>query len=91
MPRYSPTITHWNRLEGRPRTEDFDRALRAEVRDALWMLSKQWQMGEFKGDDAGSTILGGDTIIGEGSIIGGNTWITDSVPAGSKIYYKEEA
>lgn len=47
----------WNRLEGRPRTEDFDRALKAEVRDALWMLSKQWQMGEFKGDDAGSPIL----------------------------------
>ena len=54
---YRPTITHWNRLEGRPRTEDFDRSLKAEVRDALWMLSKQWQMGEFKGDDAGSPIL----------------------------------
>lgn len=39
---------------------------------------------------AGSTILGGDTVIGEGSIIGGNTWITDSVPAGSKIYYKAQ-
>jgi len=30
--------------------------LRAEVRDALWMLCKQWQMGEFLGDDAGSPI-----------------------------------
>lgn len=54
---YRPTATHWNRLEGRPRAEDFDRALRAEVRDALWMLSKQWQLGEFQGDDAGSAIL----------------------------------
>lgn len=35
---------------------------------------------------AGATILGGDTVIGTGSIIGGNVWITDSVPAGSKIY-----
>lgn len=46
----------FNRLEGRPRTHDFDQALRAEVRDALWMLTKQWQMGEFRGDDAGSPV-----------------------------------
>lgn len=52
-----PTITLWNRLEGRPRTHDFERALRAEVRDPLWMLTKQWQMGEFQGDDAGSPIF----------------------------------
>lgn len=52
-----PTITLWNRLEGRPRTHDFDRALKAEVRDPLWMLAKQWQMGEFRGDDAGSPIV----------------------------------
>jgi hypothetical protein len=52
-----PSITRWNRLEGRPRTHHFDRALKAEVRDALWMLTKQWQMGEFFGDDAGSPVL----------------------------------
>lgn len=51
-----PGILLWNRLEGRPRAENFDRALRAEVRDPLWMLTKQWQMGEFQGDDAGSPI-----------------------------------
>lgn len=51
-----PTLPMFNRLEGRPRAHDFDRALRAEVRDALWMLTKQWQMGEFKGDDAGSPV-----------------------------------
>jgi hypothetical protein len=55
--RLHPAITRWNRLEGRPRTHNFDRALRAEVRDALWMLSRQWQMGEFQGDDAGSPVL----------------------------------
>lgn len=32
---------------------------------------------------ANSTILGGDTVIGAGSIIGGNTWLTESIPAGS--------
>src|SRR5690242_13672098 len=52
-----PGITIWNRLEGRPRADNFDRALRAEVRDPLWMLTRQWQMGEFKGDDAGSPVL----------------------------------
>jgi hypothetical protein len=50
-----PQITAWNRLEGRPHDEFH--ALRAEVRDALWMLSRQWQLGEFKADDAGSPVL----------------------------------
>ncbi len=51
-----PTITVWNRLEGRPRAKDFNRALKAEIRDALWMLTRQWQMGEFRGNDAGSPV-----------------------------------
>lgn len=37
---------------------------------------------------AGATILGGDTVIGKKSIIGGNVWLTRSVPANSKVYYK---
>ncbi len=36
---------------------------------------------------AQAIILGGDTEIGDNSIIGGNVWITNSVPANSKIYY----
>src|SRR6516225_12105203 len=55
--RLYPSVTTWNRLEGRPRTNNFDRALRAEVRDALWMITKQWQMGETKGSDAGSPVF----------------------------------
>src|SRR5437667_52772 len=54
--RTIPAIALWNRLEARPRTDNFDRALKAEVRDALWMLTRQWQMGEFRGDDAGSPV-----------------------------------
>ena len=53
-----PSIVMWNRLEGRPRTNNFDRALKAEIRDPLFMLTKQWQMGEFKGDDAGTPVTG---------------------------------
>jgi hypothetical protein len=52
--RTLPAITRWNRLEGRPRSVDFDQSIRAEVRDPLWNLSKQWQVGEFAGEDAGS-------------------------------------
>lgn len=55
--RVYPTVKLWNRLEARPRTDNFDRALKAEVRDALWMLTRQWQVGEFAGDDAGSPIV----------------------------------
>lgn len=53
---FRPAITLWNRLEGRPRQEDFERSLRVEIRDPLWMLTRQWQFGEFKGEDAGSAV-----------------------------------
>jgi hypothetical protein len=55
--RELPSVTVYNRLEGRPRTRAFDRSLRAEVRDPLWMLTRQWQVGEFQADDAGSPVL----------------------------------
>ena len=51
-----PTTVFWNRLEGRPRRDDFSRALRAELRDPLWLLTRQWQTGEFIGEDAGSPV-----------------------------------
>jgi hypothetical protein len=51
-----PEIIAWNRVEARPRAEDFTRSLRAEVRDATWMLTRQWQMGELNAEDAGSPI-----------------------------------
>lgn len=72
------TITQWNRLESRPRKEDFSRTLRAEIRDPLWMMTRQWQMGELTAEDTGSPVtaklfyskrpisklqLGKDTVI----------------------------
>ncbi len=72
------SVTNYNRLELAPRTEDFARALRAEVRDPLWMLCRQWQFGEFIGEDAGTAqqakILGihrratGVTLAGKTSV-----------------------
>lgn len=35
-----------------------------------------------------STVLGGETVIGENAIIGGNTFITESVPANTKVSAK---
>jgi len=54
--RPKPYIVGWNRLEGRVRQEEFTRALRAEVRDPMWFLARQWQFLELEGDDAGSPI-----------------------------------
>lgn len=47
----------WCRLEPRPRSTDFSRALRAEIYDPAWMLARQWQFGEFAGEDSGSVVL----------------------------------
>jgi hypothetical protein len=58
-----PSITAYNRLEATPRTAEFDRSLKAEVRDAMWMLTRQWQFGEFQGEDAASAVTA--QIIGE--------------------------
>lgn len=50
----TPSVTVWNRLEPRPRSTNFAANLSAELRDPLWLLTRQWQVGEFQGEDAGS-------------------------------------
>ena len=51
-----PTNFWWNRLEPSPSKEGADDTLdlAAELRDPAWMLCRQWQTGEFNGDDGGS-------------------------------------
>lgn len=43
------------------------------------------------GDDvviyANATILGGTTVVGEGSVVGGNVWLTSSVPPRSVVQF----
>jgi hypothetical protein len=51
-----PSITTWTRLEPLPRDGSMARSLQAQVRDPLWFLTRQWQIGEFIGDDAGSPV-----------------------------------
>jgi hypothetical protein len=53
---YVPAAITWNRLEGRPRSNDLTRPLRTEIRDPLWFLARQWQLGEFDAQDAGTPI-----------------------------------
>lgn len=47
----------WGRLEPRPRQVELDRALQARIADPLWMLTRQWQFGEFHGEDTGSLVM----------------------------------
>ncbi|MBN1491801.1 MAG: hypothetical protein JXA69_17950 [Phycisphaerae bacterium] len=49
-----PSITYWNRVEPRPRSPHLQRSLSAQIRDPLWFLTRQWQFGEFQGEDAAS-------------------------------------
>lgn len=44
---------NWKKIQSEPSGDDIGEALRCEVRDALWLLARQWQLGEFKAEDAG--------------------------------------
>lgn len=46
----------WTRLEPQSVTGDPTPGLEARVHDPLWLLCRQWQLGEFEGDDAGSPL-----------------------------------
>jgi hypothetical protein len=48
------SITIFERLEPRPRANDLGTNVAAGVYDPLWFLTRQWQIGEFQGRDAGS-------------------------------------
>lgn len=50
------SITIWDRIEPRCRATDLTPGLEARVHDPLWLLARQWQVGEFEGHDAGSPV-----------------------------------
>lgn len=56
VPYNGPAVIGYNRLEGVPDSPDYRKALGAEIHDALWMLTRQWQMGEFDAEDAGTPV-----------------------------------
>jgi hypothetical protein len=49
----SNALLVWEKIQPVPESEDIAEALRCEIHDPLWLLARQWQMGEFKAEDAG--------------------------------------
>ena len=52
-----PSITSWMRLEPRSRSAEMKTSLQARIYDPLWLLARQWQLGEFQGEDNGSPVI----------------------------------
>jgi len=50
------SITSWTRLEPSCRDNDLGSTTGARVFDPLWMLTRQWQLGEFQGEDSGTPV-----------------------------------
>lgn len=46
----------WTRLEPQSRSGDPTPGLEARLHDPLWLLTRQWQFGEFAAEDAGSPV-----------------------------------
>jgi hypothetical protein len=46
----------WDRIEPHTRDPELEEGLQARLGDPLWLLARQWQFGEFRGEDAASPI-----------------------------------
>ena len=46
----------WTRLEPQGTSGDPRPGIEARVHDPLWLLARQWQLGEFEGEDAGTPL-----------------------------------
>lgn len=42
----------WHRVEAMTRSVDLEGGLQAKIADPVWMMARQWQVGEFRGDDS---------------------------------------
>lgn len=49
-------VLGWTRLEPGNWGSHLERGLEARLHDPLWVLARQWQLGEFRGIDAGSPV-----------------------------------
>jgi len=58
------------RLEPTPRSTGIEEGLAARIHDPLWLLARQWQVGEFRGQDAGTPAL--VTVAGAATPV--NAW-----------------
>ncbi|MEM6342977.1 MAG: hypothetical protein AAF927_03820 [Bacteroidota bacterium] len=46
-----PNYRNWLRVDGVNRQEDFSETFSLKTADPLWMLARQWQMGEFQAEN----------------------------------------
>jgi hypothetical protein len=52
----APSITQWQRLEAEPAELDLAAGLEAALADPLWLIGRQWQFAELKGENAGMPV-----------------------------------
>lgn len=50
------SITSWTRLEPQCSNADIGSSSNARLFDPLWLMTRQWQIGEFQGEDTGSPV-----------------------------------
>ncbi len=50
------SVTSWTRLEPQCAKAPLDETTSARLFDPLWLMTRQWQVGEFQGEDAGSPV-----------------------------------
>src|SRR6476620_5006117 len=46
----------WDRIEPHTRDTELEEGLEGRLADPLWLLGRQWQVGEFRGEDAATPI-----------------------------------
>lgn len=73
------SVTTWTRIEpdiltGDPQ-KDLALGIAAEIADPLWFLGRQWQMGEWQGEDAGSPVS---------AQVSASSYVLDSLEIGSR-------
>ncbi|MBI5301749.1 MAG: hypothetical protein HY868_06415 [Chloroflexi bacterium] len=83
------SLTTWSRLEALPYTPDLQPSLQAQIADPLWFVARQWQFGEFQGEDAGTPIevrVAGERTQLARYVLGA---LGDNPSAGAKDYQQE--
>jgi hypothetical protein len=60
----NPSATTWSRLDPLCTADDVALGLQAPIADPLWMLARQWQFNEFRGEDAGSPVAATLKLLG---------------------------
>lgn len=56
-------VDRYFRLESRPNDLDLQNGFAARVHDPLWLLARQWQMGEHQGENASSPVRVDTTVV----------------------------